>query len=199
MSFLTRHQKMIALIAVFSFCSLIGAGSLPATTDDRLPGAVEKATSGKAEPAKKSPLVPILIGVAAAGAVAAVLVLVVFKTKYDITGAWYGRFTEDDDDDIWTATLTFTGDKKNGTLVYSLPTYTGTYAVDGKDVTFSFPTPDLIRFTGSFEDKETVSGTWVNTEETTATGTWRLTRGVQIVTTPGNGMQKRSVSPFQKR
>ena len=205
MSFITRHRKAFALIAVFSFFYLIGVGSLPlrasaATNSNQQPGAIEKVASSGTHSVKKSPLIPIIIGVVVVGAVAAVLILVVFKTKYDITGTWSGPFTNEDNNN-WTANVTFTGDKKTGTVHYTNTdggNYTGTYTVDGKDVSYTMLTPDTVNFTGVFDDRDAMSGTWINIDEN-YTGTWKLNRGASAALVLPAGLTEKVQSPFKKR
>jgi len=188
MTFITRHRKAIALIAVFSFFYLIGVGSLPldavaSASADQQPGAIEKIGASGTHAVKKSPIIPIIIGVVVVGAVAAVLILVVLKTKYDITGTWSGPFTEAVDEESFTATVVFTGDKKSGTLFLSAEgeSYNGTYSVDEKAVTFILDLGggDTVTFTGSFSSKDQMSGTWQNDQDP-AHGTWELNRGVTV-------------------
>ena len=122
------------------------------------PGAIEQsAPSGAVQ--KKSPLLPIIIGVVVVGAVAAVLILVVFKTKYDILGTWYyDSTTNNHERDL---TIIFSGTKKSGTLTTSGDgDYLGTFAVDGKDVTIHImPDWGNIDFLGSFSNKDFITGT----------------------------------------
>jgi len=207
MSFITRNKKKIAVIAAFSFFYLIGIGSLPLTavdsaSADREPGAIEKIDSGGTHAAKKSPIIPILIGVAAAGAVAAVLLLVVFKSSYNIVDTWSGPFASDSSTHQWTVTITFAGDKKSGTFVYHDSDgwdETGTYSVDGKDVTFAFDSEeDPIQFTGSFSDKDHMNGTWLHAP-VGATGTWTLSRGATITAFAPVDTPAIAVSSFKKR
>ena len=207
MSFITRNKKKIALIAAFSFFYLIGIGSLPlaavdSASADREPGAIEKIGSSGSHAAKKSPIIPIIIGVVVVGAVAAVLILVVFKTKYDIVGTWTGPFTSDSSSHQWTVTITFTGDKKSGTFVYHDSDgwdETGTYVVDGKDVTFTFDAEeDPITFSGSFSDKNHMNGTWLHAP-VGATGTWTLSRGATITAFAPVDTPAIAVSSFKKR
>ena len=207
MSFITRQKRVIALITAFSFFYLIGIASLPLAAVDsasaeRQPGAIEKTGSGGAHAAKKSPLIPILIGVAAAGAVAAVLFLVVLKSSYNIVDTWTGPFGSDTSTHQWTVTITFAGDKKSGTFTYHDSDgwdETGTYAVDGKDVTFAFDSEeDPIQFTGSFSDKDHMNGTWLHVP-VGATGTWTLSRGATITAFTPIDSPLTAASPFKKR
>ncbi|MBN2400077.1 MAG: hypothetical protein JXI33_07025, partial [Candidatus Aminicenantes bacterium] len=152
-----------------------------------------EAVSQKAAPAKKGSILPwILIGVGAITITAAVLFLVVLKTKYDITGEWE-YFWKNTGDANWygyNQPIIFSGNKKSGTLFY-LSTYTGTYSVDGKNVTFQFVygSNDSVTNTGTFVDKDKMSGTWVYDQYTNITGSWEA---VRVVTTANTAVPQAS-------
>jgi len=183
MNFIKHHQRGIALAAAFAFFWLIQVGNFPlkAETDPspqssigvqpEQPGSIEMTAASGQKSAKKSPLLPIIIGVVVVGAVAAVLILVVFKTKYDIRGSWNTVITWP-----WGGTdnpvITFSGDKDSGILTSTYDD-TGTYTVDGKDVSWRFDWDTTFVWTGKFTDKDTMSGT-INWPPDTAT--WTATR-----------------------
>ncbi|HSQ35016.1 MAG TPA: hypothetical protein VLQ89_03395, partial [Candidatus Binatia bacterium] len=138
------------------------------------------------QPKKKS-MLPIILGVVALGAVVAVLVLVVLKTKYDITGEWLLIRTRTDiAGSPSTRYLTFTGDKKTGSVRIDFDTWgssdpdTGTYTVDDKAVSFLQTwTTYQYQYDGNFTDKNTMSGTFrLNYPSTSESGTWTATRRV---------------------
>ena len=101
------------------------------------------------------PIIFIGLGVAA---VAAVLFLVVLKTKYDISGAWTLTWKYEDEDQN-SNTITFTGDKKSGTFM--IGTASGTYSVDNKRVQWTYAGGQTI-YTGEFTDKTHMSGTMIS-------------------------------------
>jgi len=164
MNFISRHKKLIALVAVFSFMYLVGIVNMPlqANDDPQQPGAIEKVGTSGATTAKKSPIIPIIIGVVVVGAIAAVLILVVFKTKYDIVGSWAWTY-----DAGGTPVYTFVGDKASGTYT-NTNLERGIYAVDGKDVTITWEDYTggfhIVMYsfvlTGKFDSKTTMSGSY---------------------------------------
>jgi hypothetical protein len=186
-----KQQKWIALLVTLTFMWLLQVSTMPlaaasapeqigSASAEQGPDYVE-AVGYKAAPAKKKSIVPIiLIGVGVA-AVAAVLILVVFKTKYDIVGTW--EITT-----AWsgggggTVTNEFVGDKKSGDVNLVLSGSSakwGEYTVDGKKVTFWILTST---FTGEFTDKTHMSGTGVGIGSTTGTWTAVKTSDTTIAT-----------------
>ena len=168
-----HHKRGIALFVAFAFIALLQASAMPLRADrapDRAvasapeqgPGFVEE--EGGAAPAAKKSIVPIvLIGVGVI-ALAAVLVLVVFKTQYDITGAWDYKWRNTGDTNWVTQLIEFTGSKTSGTVKYTYPSgsVTGTYTVDAKKVTYSwtYTSGTKISASGDFQTKDKVTGTW---------------------------------------
>jgi len=173
--------RLITGFVILSFLGLTQIAAMPtapaggtaaiAASDEEAPGVVEtKAPAYKAKK-KGSALVPIIIGVVAVGAIAAVLVLVVFKS-YDITGEW------DMYDSVFsgTSTIVFTGTKKSGAVSFLDFNDTGTYTVSGKNVDFSYAgagSSSRWVHTGKFENKDKISGTLTFLGES---GTWFATR-----------------------
>jgi hypothetical protein len=180
-----KQQKWIALLVTLTFMWLLQVSTMPlaaANTTEQVSSANSEqapdffeAVGHNASLAKKKSIVPIvLIGVGVV-AVAAVLFLVVLKTKYDPVGTWSGPVTSQTTN--WTGQVTFSGDKKSGTIIYS-NYYSGTYTVSGKDITYNYIYNDqTITFTGKFDSKDTMSGTWINVPNSYLNGTWQLTRG----------------------
>jgi hypothetical protein len=177
---------MIAAFVVFAFLSLLQISAMPAApspsaetsmaSSEKAPGFIEEEGSTAYQTKKKSMLPIVLIGVGVV-AVAAVLFLVVLKTKYDITGQWqlewdYPGYNSGE------APITFSGDKKSGTFV--IGTANGTYAVDGKKVTWTYTGGDTV-YTGEFSDKTHMSGTIVSNG---IPGTWTA---VKLGATSGFG------------
>ena len=162
-----RQQKWIALLVTLTFMWLLQVSTMPlaasntteqvgSANEEHAPSYIEQEGSAASHAPKKSILPVILIGVGVA-AVAAVLYLVVFKTKYDIVGAWTG--TETYTGSPTTYHYVFTGDKKSGTLkITSLSgtsTWDGTYTVDGKNVTMTLTNYSYVV---TFDSKTTMKG-----------------------------------------
>jgi hypothetical protein len=182
-----KQQKWIALIVALTFMWLLQVSTMPmvaAGTSEQVgsasaeqgPGYVE-AVGHKYVPAPKKSILPyILIGVGVV-AVAAVLILVVFKTTYDITGKWTFEWIHNGTSD-GSQTFTFTGTKTSGNFTCAeTVNNSGTYTVDGKNVVFLITTRTGVQFSGKFTDKDTMTGTWVEGGET-----WTFT-ATRIATT----------------
>lgn len=176
-------HKNVALIVLFSFLAMAQMAAAPVPTGDHTPAPVsgEDATPGSVEKldlaqgAKKSPLLPILIGVAAAGALAAILMLVVFKTRYDIRGTWYIEIS------ILgiplPAVATFSGSRSSGTVEWDEEgdLGSGTYQVSGKNITVLINEEGVTTtYTGEFIGKNDANGTW--TSSVGLNGTFTATR-----------------------
>jgi hypothetical protein len=180
-------KKFVAVLTMVSFVWLIQLAALPLNASPAA-GSDSKTISsndtvGKYEVQGNAPdiqkkgksILPIvLIGVGAA-AVVAVLVFVVFKTKYNIVGTWELKFQWSGESQH-TDTLNFTGTRESGTFITTSPGYHGTYQVDGKDVKWIYIEYGLNdTYTGKFTGKDTMSGT-MKTGTGTLTGTWTATR-----------------------
>ena len=149
-----KQQKWIALFVALTFMWLLQVSTMPlaaANTTEQVSSANAEqgpdyleAVGYKAVPAKKKSIVPIiLIGVGVV-AVAAVLFLVVLKTKYDITGIWIVTQTWVGGNPIFYE-WEFVGDKESGDVKISTTKF-GTYTVDGKKVNWNIiPTHRGIR------------------------------------------------------
>lgn len=161
------HKRLTALFVAFAFLALLQASAMPLRADqapassgtelesaDQGPSVIEEEGTAPVTTKKKS-ILPIIIGVIAIGAIAAVLALVVFKTKYDITGTWDFAFTSTSPAHTWTWTLAFSGDKKSGTFNDSGDT--GKYTVNDKDVTIQYDDWDIV-LTGKFDGKDKMTG-----------------------------------------
>lgn len=205
-----NHRKPISLILIFAYAVLLQAAAQPLRAE-RAPAPAENSLSapeqgpsvveeegGGAAPARKRSIVPILIGVAAAGAIAAFVALVVLKTKYDIVGSWEFAFTSTAPAHTWTWTLVFKGDKKSGTFTDAGDT--GKYTVSEKDVRLAYDDWDIV-LTGRFDAKDKMSGSGtfagltVGDKEITS-ATWTATRLSSIGSLrPGNI----AASPFDSR
>lgn len=186
-----KQQKVIALAVVLAFLSWLQissqplhAASAPSQSETTLANAeqaprfIEEEGESSYQPKKKSVL-PIILGVVAVGAVAAVLVLVVFKTKYDIVGTWDFAYISTSPAHTWTWSLLFTGDKKSGTFVDEFNDK-GTYTMDNKNVSIKY-NDWKINMTGKFDSKDKMSGTATFTDMTIGhkditSATWTATR-----------------------
>ncbi len=162
------QKRMTALFVAVSFLVLLLASAMPLRADrspDQAGTAISNAEQGpsfieeegsSSSVAKKKSILPIIIGVVAVGAIAAFLILVVFKTKYDITGTWDFNFTSTSPSHSWTWTIAFSGDEKSGNFIDEFND-TGAYRVDGKNVTISYTDWD-IQLTGTFDGKDKMTG-----------------------------------------
>jgi hypothetical protein len=181
---INKQKKWTAILVTVTFIWLLQVSAMPAGAAD----ATEQIDSANAEqgpdfleaighkaapPKGKSILPYVLIGVGVV-AVAAVLILVVFKTKYDIVGTWTFAFTGPYD---VTVHYTFVGDKKSGTWSEVSGGDSGTYTMDGKDVTMTVSGSPETVFTGQFTGKDTMTGTWV-----WETMTWNFTATREMTT-----------------
>ena len=185
-----KHKKMIAAFVVFAFLSLLQISAMPAApspsaetsmaSSEKAPGFIEEEGSTAYQGKKKSMLPIVLIGVGVV-AVAAVLFLVVLKTKYDLRGTW----TLTRSADFWwihnPRTFVFEGaSRASGNMTISGFADGGPWTADGKNVSFTATTDAsdyLWTFTGTFTDKDTLSGT-VNyhDENYDIDGTWSAVR-----------------------
>jgi hypothetical protein len=184
------RQKTIAVIVTIAFFSILNVAAFPLRAQEA-PGAVEKAGPATVQPGGGSILPIVLIGVGVL-AIAAVLIFVVFKTSYDITGNWTISFAGTTAV-IWTTT--FSGSKASGTWQVTHTTFatpaqpsgndrpvnprslvvlpSGTYTVNGDAVTMTVTNSLNVTFTGRFDSADTMSGTWSNN---TASVNWSATR-----------------------
>lgn len=196
------HKRVIAAFVAFAFLTLLQVTAMPLRADqapDRSGAAVaspdeapsyieEEGTAGSG--GKKSILPVVLIGLGVA-ALAAVLVLVVFKTKYDIVGVWTINDTIVDEDLV----ITFTGNKSEGDLTLQDYIDIGTYEVSGKDIYFEFGAPGQnyrFEYEGQFDGKDKAKGTvkYIVAGIEKESGTWRATRNS---TSTGSGALPKSV------
>jgi hypothetical protein len=185
-----KHQKWIALLVVCTFMWLLQISTMPvaaanapeqisSASSEQGPRFIEEEDSG-GYPAKKKSILPIvLIGVGVI-AVAAVLVLVVFKTSYDIRGNW--NVSRIANGATFAFTVNFSGEKASGTFEADQGTLLyGTYTADNKDVVWTFDSGS--EYTGTFSDKDTMSGSYLKYDGTTI-GTWTATRAAAAASMP---------------
>jgi hypothetical protein len=181
-----KYQKLIALIAVFTFISLLQVSSLPLRAEkapaqegiyvgnaEQGPRFIEEEGYSGYQAKKKSILPIVLIGVGVV-AVAAVLFLVVLKTSYDIIGTWEMQITyltSGYTNSSYSSTWVFTGTKESGSFVENDAgiTYPGAYTVtDKKNIWFKYTNYTDV-FIGKFDSKDKMSGTF---STSTYNGTW---------------------------
>ncbi|HSQ36177.1 MAG TPA: hypothetical protein VLQ89_09330 [Candidatus Binatia bacterium] len=164
-----KHQKMTTWLVMLTLMWLLQISVMPLPAENTSeparsvsagqgPGYYE-AIEQKAAPARKKSILPyVLIGVGAL-AVTAVVLFLVLKSSYDITGTWNFVFTQGSDSA--SGTFYFTGDKDSGTYQSDLSaTFTGTYSVDDKKVTMIVIALPTIQFIGQFTGKDAMSGTY---------------------------------------
>jgi len=166
-----KQQKWIAVFVAVTFMWLLQVSTMPlsavgttetvsSASSEQGPEFFEAAGHKYVPPPKKSILPYILIGVGVV-AVAAVLILVVFKTTYDITGKWNFKGMYHGSPDL-TQTFTFIGTKTSGNFTCAENALNvGTYTVDKKNVTMVITSRSGVQFSGLFTDKDTMTGTWL--------------------------------------
>jgi hypothetical protein len=186
-----KQQKWTALLVTLTFVWLLQVSTMPmaaanapeqigSANKDQGPRFIEEEGGGGYHAKKKSILPMVLVGVGVV-AVAAVLVLVVFKTSYDIRGNWDVSRTSNGS--TYDFTVTFSGEKASGSFEanQSGSLLTGTYTADNKDVVWTFASSS--KYTGTFSGKDTMSGTYLKYDGTT-TGTWTATRTAATTAVP---------------
>ncbi len=164
-----KSQKWAALMVMLTFVWMLQVSAIPLAAETT----VEQASSVNAEkgpdfyeavaqksvPAKKKSILPYVLIGAGVLAVTAVILFLVLKSSYDITGTWEITFTQGSESA--TGIFYFTGEKDSGTYQSDLsPTFSGTYTVDGKDVTMIVVVMPTIQFLGQFTGKDGMSGTY---------------------------------------
>jgi hypothetical protein len=191
---LKKQQKWIALLVTLTFVWMLQVSTMPLAAA----GATEQVSSASAgqgpdfvesighkyAPVKKKSILPyVLIGVGVV-AVAAVLILVVFKTNYDITGSWSVTYAFTTGYTAsGTVSCTFTGTKESGTVSGFYGDH-GPYTVSGKNVTWTLSSYAAdFTWTGKFDTKDTMSGTLVMPSQG-VNGTWTATRNAATTSIP---------------
>jgi hypothetical protein len=178
-----KQQKWIALLVVCTFMWLLQVSTMPltaantneqisSTNNEQGPRFIEEEGDSGYQAKKKSILPIVLIGVGIV-AVAAVLILVVFKTSYDIRGNW--NVSRTSAGSTYNFTVNFSGEKSGGSFEADQggTLLAGTYTVDTKNVVWTFESSS--KYTGTFSDKDTMSGDYLKYDGVT-TGTWTATR-----------------------
>ncbi|HNX98180.1 MAG TPA: hypothetical protein PKK12_10910 [Candidatus Aminicenantes bacterium] len=202
---MNHPRRWIACWVVLSFCFLLGVTSAPLSAAPR----PEKSEVAAAAPDsgtncieterdegsyhKKKSSLPLILGIVGVGALAAVLIMILAKTKYDITGRWTMTMisTSSGAENV-TWSVQFTGDKKSGDFQFeNFYDGAGTYRVDGKNVTMSSTYYSSWNWTGKFTDKERMEGTstW-NTGSETLTWSWTASKGASASAVPAASSMK---------
>lgn len=174
-----RYKKMIALGVTVAFLALLPgyALPLPAQTQSRDKETVfnadqtrdfiekEQQVGFQASPRN---VLPVLLGIAAVAAGIFLLVLLISKDKYDISGVWdfHNEFTTDgnaDFDSVWTFTSYDSRSNVMGTYSRNAAgavTQGQFTVVNKKEVVFQ---DDWMteQYVGQFDSKTTMSGTFV--------------------------------------
>jgi hypothetical protein len=188
-----RQSRWIALLVVVAFAWMAHLSTMPlsaaaeaatvAAEEVAGPNYVEVADKAPAKAKPKSILPYVLIGVGAA-ALAVVLLVVLKKTTYDITGSWTLQWKENGDLTYETVPANFSGTKKSGT-VSGFYGDSGSYTVDGKNVRWVLSSYDAdFVWVGQFDSKDTMSGT-LSLPSEGLQGTWIATRGAPVTALPG--------------
>jgi hypothetical protein len=185
-----KQQKWIALLVTLTFMWLLQVSTMPLRAEQApsqsgtamdsagpAPSYIEEEGGGGYSVKKKSIVPVILLGVGVV-AVAAVLFLVVLKTKYDILGTWTATNTAYSPKPI---NITFSGTKKSGTLTMAEYIDTGTFTVDGKTVHFEFHAAGMTYnwvYDGQFDSKDKMTGNvkYMVNNVVSLTGTWVANR-----------------------
>jgi hypothetical protein len=192
---ITRGKKPIALTLALTLFALLGLSAAPlpaagasgageassAASADSAPQAVEREMQAGVKLERKKILPVILIGAAAVAGIF-LLVMLVSKVKYDISGTWDFRnsFTsagQIDFDSVWTFTAFDSLNPVQGTYVRQVNGVTvgrGSFTVlNKKDVVF-YGSDYEEEYKGQFDSKKTMSGTFALIS--TAKGTWTATK-----------------------
>jgi hypothetical protein len=187
------HKKMIALCVTLTFLFLLPIHSQPmpsgsgisqnetgAGSADQAPNYYEKELQTGIQISSRNVL-PIILGIAAVAAGIFLLVFLVSKVKYDITGVWdfhndYSTEGYVDFDSVWTFTAWDPRQKVLGDYVRveSNKTTQGQYTVmNKKEVVFQ--SDGLTeQYVGQFDSETTMSGTFVLADG--AQGVWTATK-----------------------
>lgn len=192
---ITNCKKAIALTLAFTLFALLGLSAMPLPASagagrsedtslesgDSAPQAVEREMQVGVKLEKKKILPVILIGAAVVAGIF-LLVMMVSKVKYDISGTWdfHNAFTsagQIDFDSVWTFTAFDSLNPVAGNYVRQVNGVTvgsGTFTVlNKKDVVF-YGTDYEEEYKGQFDGKKTMSGTFALIS--TAKGTWTASK-----------------------
>ncbi len=188
-----RYKKMIAVCVTMAFMTLLPVYAQPVPAgqvldpDQGTAGNVQQTQSYiekeqqvgyQASPRK---ILPVLIGIAAVAAAVFLLVILVSKDKYDITGDWdfHNDFItggNESFDSVWRFTAYDSRSKVMGTYVRDQGGVMtqGEFSVVNKSEVVFYDTYYTEQYTGQFDSKTTMSGTFVL--DSGAQGTWTATK-----------------------
>jgi hypothetical protein len=201
-----KQQRRIALITACAFLFLLQSSSLPmqaknapdrtGTTmesSEPAPAFIEEELAVNHQSYKRS-FAPVILISAGIVAVAAILILVVLKSDYNIVGTWLITVSYDNDDYQFDSITVFKGDKKSGTLSDNHDG-SGTYSVENKNVTFSllWPNNNSSTFSGQFTSKNRMNGTF--SEKSGWTGTWVAINNYSAASLPNIKTRSSSKGP----
>lgn len=184
-----RYQRSIALVVTFAFLALLPVASMPLPaaqamspdevtmgSADHASNFIEKEQQSSFQSTQKNAL-PIALGIVALGAGIILLVMLVSKVKYDVTGVWefhnaYTTAGSTDYDSVWTFTpyddynraLGTFSRNANGTITK------GRYSVVNKKEVVFQNNDDTEQYLGAFDNKTTMSGVFQITSG--ALGKW---------------------------
>jgi hypothetical protein len=187
------YKKLIAMCVTMTFLTLLPVYSAPVPAEQALDQGTETVGSAEQTPAfvekeqqmgyqvTSKNILPIILGIAAVAAGVFLLVILVSKEKYDITGSWdfrnnYTTAGHADFDSVWTFTTYDPNNKVMGT--YSMNASgvitTGHYTVVNKSEVVFQDDNVTEQYVGQFDSKTTMSGTFV--QASGAQGNWTATK-----------------------
>lgn len=190
---ITRCKRAVALTLAFILFAWLGTTTMPLPASpagaaggsalasaESQPQVVEREMQAGVKLEKKKILPVILIGAAVVAGVF-LLVLMVSKVKYNISGSWefHNTFTTagyPDFDSVWTFTPYDSLNPVQGIYKRTVGSTVsqGTFTVlDKKNVVF-YGADYEDEYVGQFDSKKTMSGTF--TLSSTAKGTWKATK-----------------------
>lgn len=192
---ITRCKRPVALTLAFTLFALLGVSTMPLPaagapgaggtssleSADSAPQAIEREMQVGVKLEKKKILPVVLIGAAVVAGIF-LLVMLVSKVKYDISGTWdfHNTFTsagQIDFDSVWTFTAFDSLNPVEGTyrrVVNGVTVGSGTFTVlNKKDVVF-YGADYEEEYKGQFDGKKAMSGTFALIS--TAKGTWTASK-----------------------
>jgi hypothetical protein len=188
-----RFQKMIALCVTLTFLTLLPVYAQPSPAEpsldqdnettanaDQVQNFIEKEQQIGYQASPKN-ILPIILGIAAVVAGVFLLVILVSKDKYDITGSWdfhhnYITAGHTNFDSVWTFTTYDNYNKVLGTYSMNVNGVitTGQYTIVNKNEVVFQNDNVTEQYVGQFDSKTTMSGTFV--QASGAQGNWTATK-----------------------
>ena len=197
-----KQQKWVAVLVTVAFVWLLQVSAMPvaaagaserigSTFNDQGPRFIEQEGDSGTKAKGKSILPLVLIGVGVA-AVAAVLFLVVLKTKYDPRGTWSMKW-RNDPGKAWASgdVLIMSGERTSGTTNYQGTP--GTYALDGKKLTliWTYAGSNTVTTTCEFQTEDFITGTFKSSLYADIDGQMELSRQGTTASAETNTAKKR--------